>query len=276
MQFIEVANIQRASIHDGSGLRTTIFLKGCHLNCPWCCNPETKSENLFFTDWSKCLHKKDIYSKLCVNCSLKGGTRPLEMCPFNVCFPTFKKYTCVDLFNILKKDFSIFNINGGVTFSGGEPLLQTEVLLPLLKSLKKNNIHVAVESTLYVRRDYIDKIEHFIDEWIIDLKLQPQMFLLQGNYLNIIKNNLLKIKNKKLTIRLVIIKGLEKYIEQIVHFLKDININHIEILKCHNLAENKYRKLNEENWNFSPSDDEFNSISKKIKDLGILVNELKI
>lgn len=273
---IKVTNIQRGCVHDGSGIRTTIFLKGCHLKCPWCCNPETKSEKNFFSDWSKCLFRKGVDSKICENCSLKNGNRSLKDCPFGVYTPTFREYTPIQLLKIIKKDFPIFKTNGGVTFSGGEPLLQTESLLPLLKTLKEDNINIAIETTLFVNPIIIETIKSFIDEWIVDLKLQPQMYLNSFDYFEKIFMNLNLLSQSKVKIRLVVVKNLIAYRNKVIEILKKLNIKNIELLKCHNLAEKKYIKLGENNQNYTVSDDEFKDFTSYVINNGFEVNTFSI
>lgn len=105
-----ITNIQRFSLHDGPGIRTTIFLKGCSLRCPWCSNPENIKP-----------YPEKYY---------KDGIEGIYG----------KNYTCDEVYNEIIKDRAFYDENGGVTFSGGEALLYVNELLPLLEKLKKERI----------------------------------------------------------------------------------------------------------------------------------------
>lgn len=133
MRSLNITSIQRGCLYDGPGVRTTVFLRGCILKCPWCCNPETIFlENDFFLDNSKCLKIKHINSSLCDNCERYGGAISVDNCPFGVSERISDIYPFEDLINELLKDKTLFDATGGgITFSGGEPLLQVADLTDL-------------------------------------------------------------------------------------------------------------------------------------------------
>lgn len=128
---IMVSNIQRMCFHDGPGIRTTVFLKGCSIHCPWCSNPE----NISFY--------KEQYS---VN---------------GVCGVYGKEYSGEELISVIKKDEMFFGKDGGVTFSGGEPLMQTEALEGVFAALKKEGINIAVESSMFIPAECL-RIAHIL------------------------------------------------------------------------------------------------------------------
>lgn len=129
-------NIQRFSLHDGPGIRTTVFLKGCSIRCPWCSNPENLSNQIqrYIKDgqeafYGSFMEPDELYAEILKDKNFYIGE--------------------ID-------DYSISNceemnrLPGGVTFSGGECLLQIEQLIPLLKRLRDEHIHITVESSLFV------------------------------------------------------------------------------------------------------------------------------
>lgn len=135
---LKITNIQRGCVYDGPGVRTTVFLRGCTYRCPWCCNPETISERDHYLDWAKCQDYKGRTSTLCDSCERLGGKKPLSECPFGVYEKTYKEYDAKSLERELEKDYELMRASGGgVTFSGGEPLLFAKELEPILESLVK-------------------------------------------------------------------------------------------------------------------------------------------
>lgn len=257
---IRITSVQRGCVYDGPGVRTTIFLKGCYLSCPWCCNPETINFNkeLFFVKHED----KCGTSPICNVCELQGGSRLKSNCPFGVYEPTFKDYEVTELYSILIKDKSLFvDSNGGITFSGGEPLVQAEAILPLLQLLKNSGIHVALETSLYAPSANFLLVADYIDYWIVDVKFQFGFISrLENNlYLNDFTNNIKHIQNtnSKVMYRMVFSHQAVNRIEDIVKRLVDYRINNIEILAFHNLGSNKYEKLGMPVPRYSsPSDDD--------------------
>ena len=173
-----VSNIQRFCIHDGPGIRTVVFLKGCPLNCFWCGNPELqKRENEIFYSQEKC-----ILCKHCVEvCPAKALTIKdnkvnlnRELCNVcgictSVCYAgalvKVSKYKSVlETFKEVVKDLGVFRQSGGgLTVSGGEPLYQVEFTLELLKLAKERNIHTALETSGYTLWNSVKKIITYND-----------------------------------------------------------------------------------------------------------------
>ncbi len=147
---LRVTSIQRGCVNDGPGVRTVVFLKGCSLRCPWCCNPETQlMEHQAYINNDKCLLYKKCPSQLCNNCVRVGGTKDLNQCVFGVYEEVAKDYEVSQLFEEINNDEKLFReTGGGITFSGGEPMLQAESLLLLLKLLNNKGFHIAIETTL--------------------------------------------------------------------------------------------------------------------------------
>lgn len=255
---VRITNIQHFSLDDGPGIRTTVFLKGCNLTCPWCCNPE----NINF-EIESYIHNNQKESF--------GYDIPLE---------ELEK-------EILKDEVFYSENDGGVTFSGGEPLLQIKELEPLLKSLRTKNINICFETALSVPSelleiaiDYADEI--FIDVKILDkndakkvLNLDIDLYyenLELINSSNIDKDNVtFRIPlNNEYTLKEENIKLILKLIERYPNFK-------VEIFKTHNLAESKYGSLEKEFNQFSEVNDELiDEIYYKIKKINSNVSIISL
>ncbi len=260
----KIFDIRRFSIHDGDGIRTTIFFKGCNLKCPWCQNPEGIENNdrvLFFKN--KCINCglcKSIDDNNLV--SIEEGVRVLktnkreevqkyiDICPVNALAMDSKIYTVKELIKEIEKDKVFFDQGGGVTLSGGEALIQEEFVLKLLKALKKENIHTAIETAAFVNKDMINSIIPYIDLIYVDLKLiddkKHKKYIGVSNF--IIKENIKKLLTSSAKDKIIIrtpmiprftatsdnILGISKFISDIY---KDVKY---EILNYNPLAAAKY------------------------------------
>lgn len=177
-----VANVQRFSMHDGPGIRTTVFLKGCPLKCAWCHNPETQSRNkelLFYG--SKCIgcdscvicnrkvhklsHTHTIERELCLGCG-----ECVNECPTGALEIVGREYSVQELAKIIEKDRAFYGTTGGVTLSGGEPFAQAEESMRLLKLCKEIGIHTAIESCGYVSSDILKRAVPLTDLFLWDIK----------------------------------------------------------------------------------------------------------
>lgn len=255
MRQLRVTNIQRGCVFDGPGVRTTVFLKGCFLCCPWCCNPEAISfDEQWFVEDSKCLARQGVDSVLCKDCERLGGIRHQTECPFGVAEPVSEDYSIDDLYRIILKDVSLFSdTGGGVTFSGGEPLLQAKSLQPLLVLLKSSNIGIVFETTLMAPTDNLRLTLPYIDSLLVDLKLQPQMKLDDIAYIEQIKHHLSLVNHKQVAFRMVFVDEIIASRQSVLEILHELGVNKLELLLCHNLGQKKYERLNLPNADFSAS-----------------------
>ena len=281
VDYIRATNIQRGCVYDGPGVRTTVFLKGCTMKCPWCCNPETiSSEADYFIDDSKCQLRKGIHSKLCVSCERNGGNQTISLCPFGVCEPTSHDYSVSELFEILSKDFDLMRSSGGgVTFSGGEPLLQIDALEPLLELLNNEGINIAFETTLTTNVESVEKAVNYADTMIVDVKLQPQHPLYNNkSYIKRLSNmlNICRENNQHVIFRLVFTDDMLNNSINTVSVLKTLNMDSIELLKCHNLGNNKYTKLNFSNADCTASFESLESFAVILGNENIRVEKLSV
>lgn len=216
-----ITNIQRFSLHDGPGIRTTVFLKGCSIRCPWCSNPENIN------------HQIERY--------VKDGKEGFYG----------KEYSVDEVLKEVLKDKIFYEDNGGVTFSGGEALLYAKELLPLMQQIKQNNISIAVESSLFVPSSYLEMVIPFVDYFYVDLKVMNKercSFLLKGN-LDLFKSNLaILAKSKKFNVRIPVIYGYtddKNNIKCIIDVIREYrsSIKKVGLIKGHNLGDNKYVSL---------------------------------
>ncbi len=166
-----IFDIKEFAVHDGEGIRTTVFLKGCPLRCVWCHNPEGLSPT------------KELYLKQngCLGCGLckipceheecKGLGRCLHVCPKNLVGVAGAEWNAEELADKLLKHKNFFDtMGGGITLSGGEPLLQADFCAELL-SLLKGRIHTAIETSGYARNADFQKVINLCDFVYMDIKL---------------------------------------------------------------------------------------------------------
>ena len=241
-----VSNIQRFCLHDGPGIRTTVFFKGCNLRCPWCSNPENINFNIEEYNYN---NQKGKYGK---------------------------EYSLDELESEILKDKDYYDTNGGVTFSGGEPLLQFKNIEPLLKKLKEDKINICVETALTVPKEFINIALKYVDEFIIDIKIiDSTSDKINGNpslYLDNVKE--VYSKNKNIIFRIPLVYDYtytESNINKIIEMLKDYKDINVEIFKTHNLSYKKYESLGLKIKDFKEiSDSEMEDICKKINNCKII------
>lgn len=239
-----IADIERSSTHDGPGIRTVVFFKGCPLNCVWCHNPE-------------CIDFEPqilVYPEKCIRCGMcdKG------------CFSGAKVLCGKDMSvdEVLEQillDKAYYGHEGGVTFSGGEPLAQTEFLNAIIDKCRNENIKCAVETSLiYYNEDIFKKL----DLVMADLKIWDSE--LHKKYTDVendrIKENLKKLNELDIPIivRTPVISEIEQGIDKISEFLKGLkNVVKYELLPYHPLGMVKSTALGTEQQRFEIPDSEY-------------------
>jgi pyruvate formate lyase activating enzyme len=271
-----IFKIKRFSVHDGPGIRTTVFLKGCPLNCIWCHSPEGISSAIsIWHDQSLCIACGECI-KNCTEKAINFVTQPdpqpqskpqininrelcsrngdcLKMCPAGAIQFTGTIVTVSDIINEIEKDSLYYKISGGgVTLTGGEPFYQPDFSAEILESCKKRNIQTAVETCLFCERDTLVNMTDFVDLFIIDLKIfdETEHIHYTGRSNEIIKENFRYIaeSGKPVLVRIPMIKGItdsEENINAIKKFVgKTDSRIPIEYIPYNTLAENNYKKLN--------------------------------
>lgn len=180
-----VFDIRRFSTHDGAGIRTTIFLKGCPLSCVWCHNPEGISvkPRLIYLE-NQCIHCGTC-AKVCKNNAIilkdnklyidrnaaNEWEEPINACPAACLMMDSKSYGVEELIEIALRDEAFFRHGGGITLSGGEALLQKDFALALLKAFKEVGVHTAIETALYVDQSVVRDVLPYLDTIYADLKV---------------------------------------------------------------------------------------------------------
>ncbi|XEO77582.1 Choline trimethylamine-lyase activating enzyme [Candidatus Lokiarchaeum ossiferum] len=256
-----VFDIKKFAIHDGPGIRTTVFFKGCPLKCEWCHNPESQKHEIehILKNPIDSLHNDNSYEQI------------------------GKKIRSFDLIDEIKKDVLFYDESeGGVTFSGGDPLSQHEFLKSCLQLCKENEIHTALDTAGYLSWSKLKEIIPLVDLVLYDLKFvdEPKHKKYTGVSNKMILENLsnLSAMNKAVWIRIPIIPTLndtEDEIHQMINFISRLNnIGSIDLLPFHKIGKNKYQRLNlpykMENF-FEPSLDRMEELKRRFETLNIPV-----
>lgn len=239
-----VFDIQRFSVHDGPGIRTTVFLKGCPLRCKWCHNPEGLSMPL----------QLQFFKEKCIGCRRCGDRTQLEAaarCPSKALVVCGSTVSEKDVLKEILKDRIFYGNTGGVTFSGGECLLQADFVASVLSLSKAEGIHTAIDTCGYVPWASIEKTLDLCDLYLYDVKcVTPsthQAFTGVDN--SLILENLKKLSaaGKDLWIRTPVIPGFNDTaaeMTKIADLLSPLSgIRQITLMPYHTLGASKYETL---------------------------------
>ena len=262
-----IFNIQPLSIHDGPGIRTTVFMKGCPLRCEWCDNPE--SQNAFEE-----IMTRDIKCTQCGRCveacslgaiTIDEGRRKIDRAKCNLCLECARacpngaivisgEYKSVEeVVEEVAKDSLFYRISGGgVTISGGEPLAQSEFVAQVLKGLKEKGIHTALDTTGCAPWEKMERVLEYVDLVLFDLKhVDPEIHRQRTGVGNeLILRNLQKTAYKTRTwVRVPVIPGFNESdsdIQRIADFCSTLPVEKLSLLPYHGWAEAKYETLGRE------------------------------
>lgn len=286
-----IFSIKRFEINDGVGVRTTVFLKGCPLECLWCHNPEGLSKK----------QEIGIFSQKCIGCmdcanecechlftdsgrvflrdKCKGCMKCADLCVSGAIVEYGKKYSAEEvLFEVLKDREIYEKTGGGITLSGGEPMLQPDFVLELLKLAKNENLNTALDTCGYAKWENYEKVLPFVDMVLYDLKaFDPNLHkTLTGKDNTLILDNLKKISQTKtkIAVRIPLIPTLnDGEIKEIGEFLSQLeNIVEVKVLPYHNYSSNKYQSLNKSyllDEIVPPNDEEIELAIKTLKSYNI-------
>lgn len=274
-----IIDIKRFAVHDGDGIRTTVFFKGCSLKCIWCHNPEGikfKPELAYYEN--KCIHCGECVPKCLAGAhKLIDGIHSFEKKKCIACGACTKKclgealtyygweMSIEELLPLLLEDKEFYDSSGGgVTLSGGECLCQADFCAELLKALKKNGIHTAVDTCGMVSREAFDKVLPYTDTFLYDIKAIDEDVHIRctGHSNKLILENIsyLDLLGKEIEVRIPYVPDFNSnQIDKIAGFLKMLkNVKKVKVLPYHNYAASKYKALDIEDTlpEKIPSDEE--------------------
>ena len=293
-----IFDIKRYAIHDGPGIRTTIFLKGCSLRCQWCHNPEgIESKPEIMLRPSRCAKECHECVSICPQDAISKDGNSIEIdkakcdlcakcedvCVYEALEVIGREVTVQEAMDEIEKDKIFFDESGGgITFSGGEPLMQLDFLEALLKEIGKENIHVTLDTSGYVYFEDLDRISDKVDLILYDLKIMDdeKHEKYTGVSNRLILDNLRKLteRGKSITVRIPLISGInddDQSIQKFVEYLQSLkNIKQINLLAYHKGGCEKYKKLRKEGSPKTfqpPSDERIEEIKKVFADSGFSV-----
>ncbi len=260
-----IFNIQRFSTHDGDGIRTLIFFKGCPLHCQWCSNPEGISydhtilyDKRLCRDLGECMKTESRAIRRINGHGIRIERGQIahpeilrDVCPSRALTVVGEEKSVEDLLQEIEKDRPFYRDNGGVTLSGGEPLSQTAFLVPFLRALKERKIPVNVETSLHVKWENIAAVVEGINTFLADLKhTDTKKFrAFTGGNARMVTDNLKKLVagGARVIIRVPVIPGFnhtQKEMNHIIDYVDSLGIKEMHFLPYHTLGMEKYRMMN--------------------------------
>lgn len=265
-----IFDIEHGSFVDGPGIRTVVFFKGCNLRCAWCHNPESQSgkkQLMVYRD--KCIG--------CGSCACKKETcdlcgRCVLACPVGARKIVGEDRTAGEVLDEILQDRPFYGIDGGVTFTGGECMLQIDFLSRLLRTCKEAGIHTAVDTAGNVPWDSFERVLPYTDLFLYDVKLVDSD--LHKKYTGaanaLILSNLARLlqRGAKVWVRIPVLGGVNDSLEQMQSIQAFFRANgvpeKVELLPYHTMGKNKYPALNKECTPFSVPDKEHLQTLKNI------------
>lgn len=239
-----IFDIQRFSVHDGPGIRTTVFMKGCPLRCKWCHNPEGLSR----------LPQLQFFKENCISCGSCGTRQQLydaHNCPADALKVCGKTVEATQIVEEVLKDKIFYSNNGGVTFSGGECLLQADFVASVMQEIKKVGLHTAIDTSGCVPWSEIEKTLDYCDLYLYDVKcVNPALHKEYTGVDNIlIIENLKKLSKtgKEIWIRIPVIPDFnddEREMTEIANLISTLSsVKQVTLMPYHTLGSSKYETL---------------------------------
>ncbi len=267
-----IFDIQGHSVHDGPGTRTLVFMSGCQLRCRWCSNPEGQSL------LPRLMYRAQFCKKCpfrCVEACSKGAARRakessppvgfdrykcdncssmecIKACYMQALQPSAKWYTVEKLMRLFNRDRCYWGVGGGITFTGGEPLLQPDFLLRVLERCGEAGISACIETNGYVSRTVLQSVLPFVEWLFVDIKHMDSDKHVEGTGVpnEPVLENIREIASSgwpgRTIIRVPVIPGYNDTIENAeatARFLRNVGLNEINLLPFHRLGASKYQQL---------------------------------
>ncbi|KAA3617894.1 MAG: glycyl-radical enzyme activating protein [Calditrichaeota bacterium] len=298
MQSGLIFDIKRYAINDGPGIRLTVFLKGCPLKCEWCHNPESispKVQKMYTAD--KCIGCNSCVEAcpqnacqltpdgivtdpdLCKTCGICA-----DVCPTGATEMSGKIQSVKEIIEIIEKERIFFDQSGGgVTFSGGEPLMYADFLIELLDACQQRGIHCTVDTSGLTKTETLLDVAKRTDYFLYDLKLMDderhKKWTGVSNKKILDNLQILAETDASINIRIPLIKNVNddfENIEQMAEFVAELpgEKRQVNLLAYHNIAERKYQKLGETyqpGEMAEPTKEEQEQIAKKFESFGLKV-----
>jgi pyruvate formate lyase activating enzyme len=257
-----IYNIQHFSIHDGPGIRTTVFLKGCPLRCWWCHNPESQEAAIERMRVRREMDGKVFEEKLTVG-SWQSAAGVMEE---------------------IEKDIVFYlESGGGVTFSGGEPMMQPDFLAEMLHLCKSKGIHTAIDTSGHAEPAAFKKVMDTADLFLYDIKLMDDVKHVEytgvSNELALKNLAMLAGAGKEILLRFPVILGItddDENVDKVARLMKGLHLNRIDLLPYHSIAKEKYRRLGREYLLpdvREPLEEEMDILHRFFQSIGVLTNK---
>lgn len=258
-----IFDIQRFSVHDGPGIRTTVFMKGCPLRCDWCHNPE----GISYEKQVRFFDEACIACEACVDGCEPGGRSVkdgqllvawdncvscgecVRRCPANAAQWCGTHHTPAAILIEVMKDQVFYGDTGGVTFSGGEPLLQPDFVLACLKLCKERGLHTAIDTSGFVKWEHLASTTEFCDLYLFDVKAVSPDIHKSGTRVDngLILDNLTKLAeaDARIWVRVPVVDGFNnsaKEMKAIADLLAGLDaIEQVTLMPYHTLGKSKYQ-----------------------------------
>jgi pyruvate formate lyase activating enzyme len=292
-----VFHIMRFSVHDGPGLRTAVFFKGCPLSCWWCHNPESQEfepEVMYSAEQcslcGECLAACPQHAiertagRMTVNSSCVRCGTCVETCGREARNVAGTTMTAAEVLATSERDVIFFDQSGGgVTFTGGEPLCQPEFLEALLRGCRERRIHTAIETCGAAPRETLLRVAGLADLVLYDVKLIDERRHRQytgARNRNVLGNlRALTASHAAVIVRVPVVPGINDSAEdrrELREFLADVGPRHVELLPYHGTAAEKYRRLGREyrtERTPTPGDTEMAEFAAELRAAGVMVKE---
>lgn len=259
-----VCDIQRFSVHDGPGIRTTVFFKGCPLACQWCHNPETqrfRNEVVFSKE--KCIGCGDcipVCAESAIKLTKKGVEldharcndcmRCVDVCPSDAVLPAAKPYTSSNLIAEVLRDRDYYRPDGGISLSGGEPMIHADFLKEFLPKAKKAGLHVVAETSGYWVYEKLEPVLGLIDLFLYDLKVVDEVLHIEstGRPNSLILENMERLVSAghNVEVRTPLIPGRNTSSDNLARtasLLIELGQKTITLLPYHSLGTDKLEKI---------------------------------